>query len=554
LTLSLLKDLGWPTGTPPPPASPTPTPSPPPNDNFANAQVISGCSGSVAGTNIAATKEAGEPNNPDSPTSIRSVWYRWQAPSTGSVTIDTLGSDFDTVLAVYTGSSVSGLTLVAHNDDAVPNSVLTSSVTFSATQGTIYQITVNGFDNGGSLGDTGSIKLNWSESGCTANTVRFSTTDYPIGEGQGAVVISVVRTDSTGVTTVDFRTADTDTFTVGCAAKNGAAFGRCDYATTVTTVTIPAGQLSVNVLVPIIDDSWAEGTETFSVVLSNPTGATLGTPSTATVTINDNETVDGPNPLLFTNDPGIAFFVRQHYLDFLGREPELGEPWSAILRGCGNQFNLDPNSPSASCDRLFVSGSFFGSPEFKFKGGYVIGFYLASLNRVPPWPQYSEFVVDLASVSGATAAEVFAKRAAFADAFVLRPEFVNQYGALSNTDYVNALMGHYNLSSITTPDPANPEGATKVTLTRADLIAGLNNSSLTKAKVLRAIVQSDQASATEALTVFVSSQYYGYLRRTPEQAGFNDWKTYLIAHPTDFRTMVNGFMNSQEYRLRFGPP
>jgi len=83
---------------------------------------------------------------------------------------------------------------------------------------------------------------------------------------------------------------------------------------------------------------------------------------------------------------------------------------------------------------------------------------------------------------------------------------------------------------------------------------GSPGSSLTKAKVLRAIVQSDQATAIEALTVFVSSQYYGYLRRTPEQAGFNNWINYLTAHPNDFRTMVNGFMNSQEYRLRFGPP
>ncbi|HYR76213.1 MAG TPA: PA domain-containing protein [Pyrinomonadaceae bacterium] len=167
LTLSLLKDIGWPTGTPPPPPSPTPTPSPPPNDNFANAQVVSSCSGSVTGTNIAATKEAGEPNNPDSPTSTRSVWYRWQAPSTGSATIDTHGSDFDTVLAVYTGSSVNALTLVANNDDAVPNSDLTSAVTFSATQGTIYRIAVNGFDNSSNGGDTGNITLNWTESNCT---------------------------------------------------------------------------------------------------------------------------------------------------------------------------------------------------------------------------------------------------------------------------------------------------------------------------------------------------------------------------------------------------
>jgi len=115
----------------------SPPPGPPGNDNFANAQVMSGCSGSVTGTNIAATQEAGEPPNPDSAGSTKSVWYQWQAPSTGSVTIDTIGSDFDTVLAVYTGNSLSGLNLVANNDDRsqTPHEI-TGLVTFSATQGT----------------------------------------------------------------------------------------------------------------------------------------------------------------------------------------------------------------------------------------------------------------------------------------------------------------------------------------------------------------------------------------------------------------------------------
>jgi len=145
-----------------------PPPGPPGNDNFANAQVISGCSGSVTGTNIAATQEAGEPPNPDSPGSTKSVWYQWQAPSTGSVTVDTIGSDFDTVLAVYTGT-LGGLTLVANNDDRsqTPHEI-TSLVTFPATQGTIYRISVNGFENNaGSGGDTGNIKLNWTEANCS---------------------------------------------------------------------------------------------------------------------------------------------------------------------------------------------------------------------------------------------------------------------------------------------------------------------------------------------------------------------------------------------------
>ena len=105
LTYSLMKDIGWcqgcPTPSPVPTPSPTPTPTAPANNAFANAQTISGCSASVTGTNVAATKEAGEPSHSsDGDAGGGSVWYQWQAPSTGSVTITTLGSNFDTVLAI----------------------------------------------------------------------------------------------------------------------------------------------------------------------------------------------------------------------------------------------------------------------------------------------------------------------------------------------------------------------------------------------------------------------------------------------------------------------
>lgn len=389
------------------------------------------------------------------------------------------------------------------------------------------------------------------------SNIQLSSATYAASENDLRVQISVSRTgDTSGAATVDFKTTDTDTFTVNCATKQGAAYGRCDFATVVGTVNFAAGETTKTFAVPIINDSYAEGNETFTVVLSNPTGATLGSASTATVTISDNETVDGANPILLTDDTGIAFFVRQHYLDFLGREPEPGEPWSNVLRNCGNQFNTDPNSPSAGCDRITVSGAFFGSPEFKDKGIYVIDFYRVSFNRLPT---YAEFAQDLASVTGATAAETNARRAAFANNFVQRTEFVNIYGGMNNTTFVSTLMSGgqgqaYNLTSITTPDPATPDGPTKITLTTTDLISRLDAPTMTRAQVLRAIVQSDQISLNlEAVNAFVASQYYGYLRRTPDTGGFNGWVTYLRNNPTDFRTMVNGFMNSTEFRLRFGP-
>ena len=60
--------------------------------------------------------------------------------------------------------------------------------------------------------------------------------------------------------------------------------------------------------------------------------------------------------------------------------------------------------------------------------------------------------------------------------------------------------------------------------------------------------------AAEYDGAFFAMQYYGYLRRDPEPSGFDTWLDYLTTHPCDFRTMVNGFMNSTEYRLRFGQP
>ena len=113
------------------------TPDPPPNDNFARAVTVSGCEGSVNGTNIGATHETDEPNHePNGNGGTRSVWYTWQAPSSGKATITTAGSDFDTVLAVYIGSSVGSLTPIKKNDDVELGVITTSMVEFDAVAGT----------------------------------------------------------------------------------------------------------------------------------------------------------------------------------------------------------------------------------------------------------------------------------------------------------------------------------------------------------------------------------------------------------------------------------
>gem|GEM_PF-3577643 len=171
VTLAIMHDLGWgnnnttPTPTPTPIVSgPTPTPLPvnrPANDNFVNAQAISGNSGKVTGTNVNATKETGEPSHsPDNNAGGASVWYRWTAPANGKVTFTTAGSNFDTVLAVYTGSSVGALTRVGTANDDVSSTVHTSSVTISVAGGTVYRIAVDGYKE--PIVDMGSVVLNWT--------------------------------------------------------------------------------------------------------------------------------------------------------------------------------------------------------------------------------------------------------------------------------------------------------------------------------------------------------------------------------------------------------
>ncbi|HLL74517.1 MAG TPA: hypothetical protein VK421_04580, partial [Pyrinomonadaceae bacterium] len=229
------------------------------------------------------------------------------------------------------------------------------------------------------------------------------------------------------------------------------------------------------------------------------------------------------------------YFVRMHYLDFLYREPEESgrQAWLGVLRGCPNQFNRDQRNESSRCDRVTVSSSFFRSVEFHIKGYYIIRFYRVSFARLPT---YREFVRDLRRVSGATAEEVNAALAEYASEFAARPDFRTRYEPKSNDAYVDELQANVSVQVSNSQQLKN------------DLNEGRKN----RAQVLREVVESREVESAEFNRGFVASQYYGYLRRDPEQPGFDNWLGYLNQNPQDYYTMVNGFVNSVEYRLRFG--
>ncbi|HUR47800.1 MAG TPA: lysyl oxidase family protein [Candidatus Saccharimonadales bacterium] len=127
--------------------------NPPVNDAFANCQILAGTAGRTTGYNIGATREPGEPDHNFS-FSWRSVWYCWTAPTNGPAVFDTIGSDFDTLLGIYTGNNVNALTRMASDNDS--GGGVASRAMFNAVQGTTYRIAVDG-----TQGTSGNISLAW---------------------------------------------------------------------------------------------------------------------------------------------------------------------------------------------------------------------------------------------------------------------------------------------------------------------------------------------------------------------------------------------------------
>jgi lysyl endopeptidase len=358
-----------------------------------------------------------------------------------------------------------------------------------------------------------------------ASTVQFSSSSYTVNEGDpsGHVNITLTRAgDTTNSASVSFATNDAAGLT-NCNVINGIASPRCDYENTIGTAIWAAGDASPKTFsVAIVDDSYAEGTETFTISLNSPSGATLGAQSTATVIIVDNDATNGPNPIDSTN-----FFVRQQYIDFLGREPDPPglAGWTSTINNCSGD--------TTQCDRIHVSQLFFQSAEFQQRGYFVYRFYPVAFGRKP---DYSEFVPDLASVSGfLDANQLEAAKVAFIAGFTARPAFVSAYNGLTNQQYVDMLL--------------NTAGVTMSS--RQAMIDSLSNSTMTRGQVLRQIVESPEVSTKYNHQAYAVMEYFGYLRRQPD--GFYLQWIAVLDQSNDPRGMVTGFVTSQEYRNRFGP-
>jgi len=367
----------------------------------------------------------------------------------------------------------------------------------------------------------GEIRGQFGSSAATSVVVSGASS-FAVNESQGAATVTFARMGNTAsAATVSYAAGDTAGL-ANCNVFNGVASSRCDYAASVGTISFAAGESIKTISIPIVDDAFAEGAETFTISLINPSGVVLGPPTAATITIIDNDAVNGPNPIDQT-----AFFVRQHYIDFLGREPD-----PAGFLGWENTINNCPPG-DITCDRIHVSGNFFQSPEFQQRGYFVYRFYPVSFGRKP---DYADFIPDLARVSGFLSdAQLEAAKVAFVNDFIARPEFVTKFNSLNNTEYVDTLLA---TAGVTSPN-------------RDFWIAALGNGTRTRATVLRDISESPEVYNKYYNQAFVVMQYFGYLRRDPD-ALYLFWIQELET-TGNARNMINGFMNSLEYRFRFGP-
>jgi dipeptidyl aminopeptidase/acylaminoacyl peptidase len=268
-----------------------------------------------------------------------------------------------------------------------------------------------------------------------------------------------------------------------------------------------------------------------------------------------------PNPIDET-----AFFVRQQYLDFLNREPDAAglafwtNNLTGLIAGCNSITDAVVRSQCVRGARAQVSTAFFLSIEFQETGLFVIQVYQEAFGRLPT---FREFLEDVGAIREGViigqpgAFELLAaNRREFLDRFVARGEFRARYDGVSNAAYVNALFTNAGV------DPAT-EAAT-----RDALVAGLNDGTETRATVLPKVGATRSVFNAIFNRAFVLMEYFGYLRRDPDTAGFNFWVNQLNSFSVageDVRIpsvalarirraqMVEAFIASIEYRGRFGP-
>jgi len=398
--------------------------------------------------------------------------------------------------------------------------------------------------------DIGLLRFDAAGAAEPTSFARFTSQTYGGAEGCTAALVTVAREgDLSAPATVEFRTRD------------GSAIQSSDYTHSTGALHFAAGETSRTFAVPINDDGYAEGDETVRLELVGASpNVNFRTPAVATLTIADDDGTDGgANP---SDDS--RRFVCQHYHDFLSRQPDAAglQFWTRGIEQCGT------NAQCRQEKRVDVSTAFFLSIEFQATGYLVIRVHKAASGDNKFTPRYFDFLRDTQRVSRGVvvgtegaAARLEANRQAFLSEFVARPEFRAAHDAQSASEYVDSLFRNAGVV------PTGGERAAAVAAFGAGGDAG-------RAAALGSVAESDSVYRKLYNAGFVLAQYFGYLRSDPDGApdfnfeGYDFWlgkmdqfslpgenvRDEAVALARIRRAeMVRAFIESAEYRRRFGP-
>jgi hypothetical protein len=397
------------------------------------------------------------------------------------------------------------------------------------------------------------VNFTGTPTGLPISFIQFSSTIYTVGEGDGSVNITVTRTgDTATAVTAEYFTADTTS-----------ANQKSDYIMAAGTLKFAPGETSKTFSVLIIDNAYPEGNHSFTVQLSNPTGgASLGNLRVAGVNIIDNDA----SPVTANPINGTSFFVLEHYYDFLNRYPDLSgwDFWANGIGSCGADAACTDNK------RINASAAFFLSIEFQQTGYLVERFYKVAYGDADglsagqaikvPIMKLNEFLSDTQQVGrgvivGQTgwAAQLEANKQAFATDFVQRSRFTSAFPpTMTPAQFVNELFTNGGV----TPS------STDLSAAIGEFEGAADTSNVTaRSQALRDAAENTILNQQEFNRAFVLMQYFGYLRRNPNDApdtdfsGYNFWLTKLNQFNGNYidAEMVKAFITSSEYRQRFGP-
>ncbi|MBI5766786.1 MAG: immunoglobulin domain-containing protein [Verrucomicrobia bacterium] len=298
---------------------------PPPNDNFANAAAMTGLTGRITGTNVNASGETSEPAHWNLSGTASSVWYRWTPTASGLAAIDTVGSTFDTVLAIYTGpatgsAALTNLSRLTQDDDR--GGGRTSLVSFAATANTTYYIAVGGSTSGA----RGNLTLNWQLTPVVAITAQ--PVNQTVASG-GSATFSVTASGS-GLTYQWNR--------------NGTAITGATNAT--LTVTATPGSASAVYTVTIASASGVS-------VTSDPAEFAVATPPLTTLTVRNARANGGG--LLWSIASGNGMLVAVGGEGLILSSSDAGRTWVPRVSGTTN----------------WIVGVTYGSPAGAGAGKFV---------------------------------------------------------------------------------------------------------------------------------------------------------------------------------------